>query len=93
MDYEKWLPRCGFKPRVVRLTEKISSLDGRTGLAAWFRTTWLPYTQRVPENLREEFIAAVVDRYVARHPPDESGKLHVRMVRLEVDAVKNGAPK
>ena len=31
------------------------------GFAAWLRTTWLPYTQRVPENLREEFIAAVTD--------------------------------
>jgi hypothetical protein len=42
----------------------------------------------VPENLREEFIAAVTQRYVAKHPPDAEGKVHVRMVRLEIDAVK-----
>jgi hypothetical protein len=42
----------------------------------------------VPENLREEFIAAVTARYLAKHPPDKSGQIHVRMVRLEIDAVK-----
>ena len=62
--------------------------EGRDSFAAWLRTTWLPYIQRVPENLREEFIAAVTDRYLAKHPPDDDGRVHVRMVRLEIDAVK-----
>ena len=48
----------------------------------------MPYTQRVPENLREEFIAAVVDRYVAKHPIGADGRFHVRMVRLEINAIK-----
>jgi trans-aconitate methyltransferase len=87
-DYEKWLPRFGFKSRGVRLSSRDAVYDGRDGFAAWLRTTWLPYTQRVPENLREEFIGAVTDRYVARHPPDADGRVHVRMVRLEIDAVK-----
>jgi trans-aconitate methyltransferase len=87
-DYEKWLLRFGFKSRGVRLSSKDAVYDGRDGFAAWLRTTWLPYTQRVPENLREEFIAAVTDRYVARHPLDADGRFHVRMMRLEIDAVK-----
>jgi trans-aconitate methyltransferase len=87
-DYEKWLPRFGFKSRGVKLLPKDAVYAGRDGFAAWLRTTWLPYTQRVPENLREEFIAAVTDRYVARHPSDADGRVHVRMVRLEIDAVK-----
>ena len=37
---------------------------------------------------REEFIAAVTQRYLAKHPADAEGKVHVRMVRLEIDAVK-----
>ena len=73
-DYEKWLPRSGFKTRSVRLAPKDAVYDGREGFAAWLRTTWLPYIQRVPEDLREEFIAAVTDRYVARHPPDAKAK-------------------
>jgi len=87
-DYEKWLPRFGFKSRGVKLSSKDAVYHGRDGFAAWLRTTWLPYTQRVPEDLREEFIAAVTDRYVARHLPDADGRVHVRMMRLEIDAVK-----
>ena len=87
-EYEKWLPRSGFESRGVKLSPKDAVYDGRAGFAAWLRTTWLPYTQRVPEDLREDFIAAVTDRYVTRHPADAEGRVHVRMVRLEIDAVK-----
>lgn len=87
-DYEKWLPRSGFKAANVRLVPKDATYAGRDGFAAWVRTTWLPYVQRVPENLREEFIAAVAERYVAKHPPDAGGKVHVKMVRLEIEAQK-----
>lgn len=87
-DYEKWLPRSGFKVLNVRLVPKDATYTGRDGFTAWLRTTWLPYVQRVPEHLREEFIANVANRYVTRHPPDAEGRIHVRMVRLEIDAVK-----
>jgi trans-aconitate methyltransferase len=87
-DYEKWLPRCGFKTQRVKLTPKDAVYPGRDGFAAWLRTTWLPYTQRVPEDVREEFIAGVTDRYLAKHPPDAESRVHVKMVRLEIAAVK-----
>jgi len=85
-DYEKWLPQFGFKSLGVRLVPKDAVYAGRDKFVAWLRTTWLPYVQRVPENLREEFIAAVTDRYLAKHPPDPGDKVHVRMVRLEIEA-------
>ena len=87
-DYEKWLPECGFKIQNVALVPKDAAYSGPEGFAAWLRTTWLPYVQRVPENQREEFIAAVKDRYLAQHPPDAENKVHVRMVRLEIDATR-----
>jgi trans-aconitate 2-methyltransferase len=87
-DYEKWLPRFGFQITRLELTPKDAAYFGAEGFATWLRTTWIPYVQRVPENLREEFIAAVTQRYVAKHPPDAENKVHVRMVRLEIDAVK-----
>jgi trans-aconitate methyltransferase len=87
-EYEKWLPRFGFKTHTVKLSPKDAVYQGRDRFAAWFRTTWLPYTQRVPENMREGFTAGVVDRYLAKHPPDAKGRVRVRMVRLEIDAVK-----
>jgi trans-aconitate methyltransferase len=87
-EYEKWLPRFGFKTHTIKLSPKDAVYQGRDHFAAWFRTTWLPYTQRVPEEFREKFIAGVVDRYLAKHPPDAEGRVRVRMVRLEIDAEK-----
>ena len=54
----------------------------------WIRTTWLPYTGRVPEELRDEFIDRIAARYLERVPLDGDGKAHVDMVRLEVEARK-----
>jgi len=85
-EYKKWLPRFGFKTESVKLVPKDATYPGREGFATWLRTTWLPYTQRVPEDVREEFIEVVVERYVAKHPMDAKGFVHVRMVRLEIDA-------
>jgi trans-aconitate 2-methyltransferase len=87
-DYKKWLQKFYFKIKKIKLAPKDAAYEGENGFATWLRTTWIPYVQRVPEDLREEFIAAVMHRYVAKHPPDESGQVHVRMVRLEIDAVK-----
>jgi trans-aconitate methyltransferase len=87
-DYKKWLPKAGFKTVKVQLAEKDATYPGADGFATWLRTTWIPYAQRVPENLREEFIAAVTERYVAKHPPDTEKRVHVKMVRLEIDAIK-----
>ncbi|MBC8094452.1 MAG: methyltransferase domain-containing protein [Akkermansiaceae bacterium] len=87
-DYSRWLPRFGFQSGSVRLADKDMAFENRDQFAGWFRTTWLPYTQRVPESAREDFISAVVPRYIARHPLDLQGRVHVRMVRLEIDAVK-----
>ena len=87
-DYEKWLPKFGFSLNRLELTPKTVSYDGAEGFATWLRTTWLPFVQRVPENLRQEFITAVTARYLAKHPLDADGQVHVRMVRLEIDAVK-----
>ena len=87
-DYEKWLPKFGFKIHALKLAPKDAAYAGADGFATWLRTTWLPYVQRVPENLREDFITAVTRRYVAKHPPDAVGQVHVRMVRLEIETDK-----
>jgi len=87
-DYEKWLPKFGFKIKRLDLAPKDATYQGKDGFATWLRTTWIPYVQRVPENLREEFIEAVTQRYISRHPLDAEGKVHVHMVRLEIEAQK-----
>jgi trans-aconitate 2-methyltransferase len=88
-EYKKWLAKSDFKIQGIQLVPKDATYPGIDGFATWIRTTWIPYAQRVPENMREEFIAAVTKRYVAKHPPDADNRVHVRMVRLEIDAVKN----
>jgi trans-aconitate 2-methyltransferase len=91
-DYERWLPEAGLAASRLRLVEKDMTHQGQDGLAGWIRTTWLPYTQRVPEDAREDFIGECVRRYLRRNPLDDTGRSHVRMVRLEVQAHrKNGA--
>jgi trans-aconitate methyltransferase len=86
MDYGKWLPRFGFRADRVELAPKEAVYNGIAGFSAWLRTTWLPYTQCVPEAQREEFIAAVAERYVVNSGLDLAGDVHVQMVRLEIEA-------
>jgi trans-aconitate 2-methyltransferase len=87
-EYVMWLHEAGLEPIRVELIPKDMVHPGKAGLAGWIRTTWLPYTQRVPENLREAFIDELVDIYLGMFPLDKHGYSHVSMIRLEVEAVK-----
>ncbi|MCW4006089.1 MAG: methyltransferase domain-containing protein [Candidatus Bathyarchaeota archaeon] len=87
-QYKQWLQEAGFTPKRAELIPKDMVLNGKEGLVGWIRTTWLPFTERVPASLQEQFINEVADRYIAAYPPDNKGKVHVNMVRLEVQAVK-----
>lgn len=86
--YPVWLEQAGLKQIRVELILKDMIHEGKEGLMGWIRTTWLPYTHCIPDNLREEFISEVADNYIKENPVDKNGKAHVAMVRLEVEAVK-----
>lgn len=87
-EYAPWIEEAGLVPTRLELAPKDMTHEGGEGLAAWLRTTWLPYVACVPEERREEFIAAVAEQYLTHHPLDEAGRAHVAMVRLEVDALR-----
>jgi trans-aconitate methyltransferase len=87
-EYTRWLREAGFEPTRVALVEKDMTHTKRADLAAWVRTTWMPYTDRIPQPARERFIASAADRYLAAYPPDKDGRTHVTMVRLEVEAAR-----
>ena len=87
-DYKTWLDAAGFQSVDAKLIPKDMRYDDRAGLAGWIRTTWLPYTQRVPDQDREAFINELADRYIHQYPPDSAGGIVIKMVRLEVKAVK-----
>ena len=87
-EYRAWLVQAGMEPRRVELIPKDMVHPDRAGLGGWIRTTWLPYTQRVPDGDRPAFIRRIADAYLERHPADPQGRIHVEMVRLEVEAIK-----
>jgi trans-aconitate 2-methyltransferase len=85
-EYEVWLREAKLKPERVELLPKDMRLQGKEGLAGWIRTTWLPYTERLPAELKDRFIEEIVNAYLEEHHVDGAGAVHVRMVRLEVEA-------
>jgi trans-aconitate 2-methyltransferase len=87
-EYKEWLLEVGMKPERVELLPKNMKLQGREGLLGWLRTTWLPYTQRLPANLKEPFLGEIADKYLEAYPPDSNGIVQLKMSRLEVQASK-----
>jgi trans-aconitate 2-methyltransferase len=87
-DYAQWLGETNFEVERLERVAKDMTHAGQEGLAGWIRTTWMPFTQAVPEAQRDDFIAHFVEAYLDRFPLDPNGLAHVRMVRLEVQALK-----
>jgi trans-aconitate 2-methyltransferase len=87
-EYGIWLASAGLLPRRLELVPKDMVQHGRQGLEGIIRATWLPYTERLPEGLRQEFISEVASRYLESSPLDKDGLVHVQMMRLEVVAEK-----
>ncbi len=87
-EYKSFLKEAGLTPERVELFPKDMKLNGSEGLAGWIRTTWLPFTDKLPAGLRPKFVELVVNRYLGKHPPDDNGIVHVGMMRIEVEALK-----
>jgi trans-aconitate 2-methyltransferase len=84
--YEQWLPAAGYEAVRIQLIPKDMVHQGPEGLKGWLRTTWFPYTDRLPPHQRESFLSEIVSSYLERKPVDSAGRTHVDMVRLEVEA-------
>jgi trans-aconitate 2-methyltransferase len=87
-EYITWLREAGLTAKRTELIPKDAAHQGRSGFESWIRTTWLPYTQQVPDDKRELFISQLADEYIDQHPVDENGMVHVKMIRLEIEALK-----
>jgi hypothetical protein len=55
-EYRVWLEEAGLTPQRVELVSKDMVHQGQAGLEGIIRTTWLPYTERLPARLRDEFV-------------------------------------
>ena len=84
--YRAWLEEAGLFPERVRLLDKTMAHADRAAFRGWLRSVWHPYTAGVPAALRDGFLEAVIERYLAEHPPDPAGRIEVAMVRLQVEA-------
>jgi trans-aconitate 2-methyltransferase len=87
-QYREWLDMACLETRRLELIPKDMMHRGREGFKGWIRTTWFPFTQAVPDDMRERFLEAFLDEYCVDHPEDPEGMVHVQMMRLEVEAVK-----
>ncbi len=87
-EYGKWLKDAGFSIKRLELISKDMALQGERGLFAWIASTWHPYIQRVPQELKEDFINELVTLFVKNYPPDDKGYVHVQMKRLEIEAYR-----
>ena len=87
-EYKRWLDQVGLRAARVELIPKDMVQPGLEGLASWIGSTWLPYIERIPDELRHDFIREIAEGYISDHPLDSNGQVHVRMMRLEVEAEK-----
>jgi len=92
VEYKRWLEQAGFKIQRIELIPKDMIHKGKEGLSAWIKTTWLPYLQRIPDELCDDFINEIVGRYNEDHPPGNDGLYHIKMMRLEIEAGKKLEP-
>ncbi len=83
--YHTWLGQTGLEEIRVELIPKEMVQQGKTGLEGWIRTTWHPVLERIPEDLRQQFVSEMAERYLERHPL-KAGLAKVEMMRLEVEA-------
>lgn len=85
-EYDEWLTEAGYEAERVELISKDMVHKDTEGLKGWLRTTWFPYTDQLPDGLKEDFLNTIVEKYASAYPPDTEGRTHVKMVRLEVEA-------
>jgi trans-aconitate 2-methyltransferase len=87
-EYNSLLHQAGLIADRVELFPKDMKHNGKEGLVGWVRTTWLPFTDRIPVELRSKFVELIVNRYLEKHSVDAAGIVHVGMMRIEVEAHK-----
>jgi len=86
-EYKELLKECGFRNIRAELIPKDMVHESIDALKGWVKTTWFPYTNCLPAKKQEKFIDDFCDAYLMLYPLDKMGRVHVNMVRLEVEAI------
>ena len=87
-EYRAFLENAGLIADRIELFPKDMKHQGAERLAGWVRTTWLPFTDKLPEELKAKFVSEIVDRYLKEHTADADNVVHIGMIRIEIHAHK-----
>lgn len=87
-EYTSLVLQSGFGDYKIYIEEKNMRHKGKEALKGWIRTTWLPYTQKVPEEQREKFIEEAFNVFAENFPADKNEIFHASAKRLIVEAIK-----
>jgi len=84
-EYDAWLDQVGLEGIKVELTNRDLIMHDKDEFEGFIRTTWLPITERIPEEMRNRFVSEISNSHLERHPP-EDGLVRMGMAVLEVEA-------
>lgn len=87
-EYKDLLKSVGLTVNFVESTPSEMVHAGKEGLKGFIRSTWVPLTNRIPENLLPDFVDELAEIYIESYPLDSAGLIHIPLKRLEVDATK-----
>ncbi|MDD4950259.1 trans-aconitate 2-methyltransferase [Sulfuricurvum sp.] len=87
-QYDCMLSQAGFSRYRTELIAKDMMHDSIDAFRGWLETTWFPYIQCIPESEQSIFVEEWMRAYLEMFPLDGLGRVHVSMMRLEVEAVK-----
>jgi hypothetical protein len=87
-EYEGWLRDAGLVPRRVELVRMPMHHGNAAALLGWLRTTWVAFTQVLPEDRRADFLDELLDRVRPGCHRGEGDQILMPMVNLEVEADK-----
>ena len=86
--YEVLLNSIGFSTHQAHLVFKDMVHENLKAFRGWLETTWFPFINPVPHALKEAFVEAWIEAYSTLCPLDPEGRVHVGMMRLEVQLSK-----
>lgn len=87
-QYAQWLNHAGFKTEMCEVVTETVLFPSPKTLQSWIQAVWLPYTQRVPAQYRNQFVAEVVDHFIRGQSSADTEAIPVDTCRLVIRAIK-----
>ena len=87
-EYEKLLSFQKFTPSRIAVVPQKDIFPSKEVFKN-FIGQWFPYLRALPESLKKEFLAEVIDRFLELESPFPNGEIHFKIRRLEVVATKS----